>query len=140
MKKYDPADVVFTFLANIITGFADSSFIKASRNEESWKVSVGADGEACRVRSRNVTGRVTLTLQQSSASNDILSAAVVLDELTGQGVGPLLIKDLSGTLLVVAKNAWVVKPADVDLAKDLSPREWLFECEQLDIFGGASLG
>ena len=140
MKTYDPSKVVFVFLGSIITGFADGSFIKAARNEDTYKLTKGAGGEGCRSRSLNRSGKVTCTLMQSSLSNDILSAAQTLDELTGAGVGPLLIKDLSGTALVVAENAWIVKPADVDFAKEVGSREWIIECDDMIIEGGAIVG
>lgn len=137
MKTYDPSKVVMTFLGNPITGYADGSFIKAGRNEDTFKLTVGSSGEGCRTRSTNRSGKVTLTLMQSSAANDLLSAAHRLDELVGTGVGALLIKDLNGTALVEAPNCWITKPADMEFAKEVGNREWILECEAMILEGGA---
>lgn len=126
LDKYDPASVVLAF-AGIVTGYADGSFIKAGRNEETWKLIVGADGRGCRVRNRNSSGRLTLTLMQTSPTNAILSALATLDEETGAGVTPLLLKDLNGVELIAAAEAWVVKPAEKGYGKDLGDREWVIE-------------
>ena len=139
MKQWDPANVVVSFLGAILSGFADGTFIQAARNEDTWTLTKGADGEGARTRNRNGSGRITLTLLQTSLSNDVLSAAVEFDELTGEGVGPFIVKDTGGTFLGVAANAWIVKPADGELAKTLSNREWVFECDHLDIIGGGTV-
>lgn len=138
-STYNPAKVVLTHLGQIITGYATGSFIKAARNKETYTYTAGADGKGCRTLNPDKSGRVTITLMQSSVSNDVLSAAQILDELTGQGVGPLIIKDLNGTLVVSATNAWIVKPADVDLAAEVGNREWMIEAEEMNIAGGTIL-
>lgn len=139
MRTWDPGKVTSVFAGAIITGFSDGSMVKASRNVDTFTLVKGADGEGCRIRSRDKSGRVTFSLMQSSASNDILSAIAELDESTGAGIGPLLIKDLNGTLVVAAQAAWIVKPADWEAAKTLSDREWVLEANDLFIAGGTIL-
>jgi len=139
VQTYNPAKVVITHLGQIITGYATGSFIKASRNKDTYTYTPGADGSGCRTLNPDKSGRVTLTLMQSSVSNDVLSAAQTLDELTGQGVGPLIMKDLNGTLLVSAADAWIVKPADVDMGAEVGNREWIIEAKEMTIAGGSIL-
>jgi hypothetical protein len=130
LTKYDPALVVVTF-AGIITGYAKGAMIKAGRAEDTWKLVVGADGLPCRVRNRNASGRCTLTLMQTSPSNLILSALATLDEQTGAGVVPFMLKDLGGAELMSAPEAWLTKPADKDYGEDLGTREWVIEFGEL---------
>lgn len=139
MATYNPAKVVLTFLGQIITGYAPGSFVKAARNKDTYTYTPGADGKGCRTLNPDKSGRVTVTLMQSSPSVDVLSAAQILDELEGTGTGPLMVKDLSGTLVVSAENAWIVKPADVDFAAEVGNREWIIEAEELRIAGGSIL-
>lgn len=135
-KTYDPGRVVVQYGPFLITGFADGTFVKASRNEDTFKLYVGADGTPARARSRNKSGSVELTLSQTSPSNDALSSAHLADELLGAGVYPLMIKDLNGTTLVAAAEAWVSKPSDVEDGKEVSPRTWKLESGALAIWSG----
>ena len=51
-----------------------------------------------------------------------------IDLLTCGGiVGPLVIQDLCGETIFMASQAWVVKPADVEFAKEITNRAWQIE-------------
>jgi hypothetical protein len=138
---YDPSLVVASFLGIPISGYADGTFVSVERNNESYTLMVGAGGEAARARSRNSSGKVTFTLMATSPCNDLLSSAWHADELTGSGVGPVLVKDLSGSTLCIANNAWIQKGPKVEYGKEISTREWVIECESIYInaSGTASL-
>lgn len=137
MKVYDPGSIVMTLAAQPISGFADT-FVSAEREENAYTKRTGADGEVARVRSRNRSGSVTITLMATSASNDILSALARLDEETGQGVGEFMMKDTLGRTLIAAPNAWVAKVAPVEFGKEIGDREWLIEVDVLDVFVGGT--
>lgn len=128
---YDFKQVIATYNGFQIQGFAEGTGINAERNEDSWTMQIGADGEGTRSKSNNKGGRVTFTLMQSSASNDVLSAFAQTDELSNGGSGPLLIKDLSGRSLLVAEQAWVVKPPACEFGSEAGPREWILETDNL---------
>lgn len=136
---YDPSQVVVTWGPNLISGFAEGTFIAATRDEDGFFKKIGADGEVGRARNKNRGGSVTLTLLQTSLSNDTLSASQVADELTGLGTFPLLVKDLLGNTLLTAPNAWVKKRADAEFGKEISDREWILDCDQLLGVVGSSL-
>lgn len=139
IRTYDPAKNVASFLGLVITGFADGEFIKAERAEDTFTAHVGAGGEEARVMSRNRMGSVTITLMQTSLSNDILSALQVADELAGTGSGPLFIKELNGTTAVLAPNAWIKKPPAMGRGKEMGNVEWVFECSAMTVFNGGIL-
>jgi len=79
-----------------------------------------------------------VTLLQTSASNDALSALMALDEASGDGVGPLLLKDLSGRSLYSAETCWLEKPADGEYARDISDREWGVKTDKLNVLVGGN--
>lgn len=139
LKTYDPGQVVVNVGGRDITGFADGTFVKVERNADAFSLTIGADGEATRVKSRNRSGRFTFTLQQSSPSNDILTAVANKDEVTNTGVVPVMVKDANGTTLASAAKAWSVKKASAEFGKDASSREWIFETHQLDLTIGGNL-
>lgn len=138
-RTYDPAEHLASFLGNPITSWGPDTFIAATRNEDGWTPTVGAGGEGARTRNRNRSGRVTFTLLASSPENDILAAAAELDERTGEGSGPLFIKDRLGTMVVHAESAWIVKKPDLTRAKALGTVEWIIETLELETFAGGSL-
>lgn len=139
VHTYDPAQILVVFNGvPVLNGFAPDTFLHVERNEDTWTLSVGAAGEAVRAKSNNRSGKVTLTVMQSSLVNDLLSALVVIDENSpgGDGIGPLLIKDLQGLTLVSAETCWIVRPPNFDYAKDATTREWMLESDRLNIFVG----
>ncbi len=139
VRTYDANKVVVVLGANILSGFADGSFLTVERSEDSFTVYVGSSGEVARSRSNNKTGTSTLKLMQTSLSNDILSAYMVADELSGQGIVPFQVKDLQGATLVLAKESWVLKPADVEFARESGEREWKIQHAELEVFIGGVL-
>lgn len=136
---YDPKAIAVSFAGKLISGFADGTMLTAERNDPIFSTVVGSAGEVARVRSRNQTGKIVLTLMQTSLSNAILTALAALDELSGLGQGPLLIKDLNGTTLLDAPNAWISKLPSVEFGKDLSNREWELACDVLNMNVGGNV-
>lgn len=137
-KTYNPKKVIVTFNNQPLTGFTDGTFISAKRNKPSYVLVVGADGEVSRVASADRSGNIEVTLMQSSASNDILSAAVKLDELTDLGTGILMIKDLSGRTVLLGAEAWVEQPADAEFGQDKSERKWKILTGVLEMLVGGN--
>lgn len=140
VKTYDPASVSIVAFGIPISGYADGSFVSVERNEDSFTLQVGTDGESCRSKSNNKSGRVTVTLLQSSISNDLLSAQLALDELSpnGDGIGPFLMKDNSGRSLFAAEKAWIVKPPAAAFSRESESREWVIESADLVPFTGGN--
>ena len=136
----DPKEVVISFGPILLSGYADGTFVSVERNEDSFSLTVGSDGEAARSKSNNKSGRVTVTLLQSSLSTDLLSAQAVLDERSpsGDGVAPLLVKDNNGRGLYTAETAWIVKPATASHARETENREWVIETNELLMLVGGN--
>ena len=141
VKNLDPKQVSIAFGPVLISGFADGTYVSVERNEDSFSLMVGADGEAARSKSNNLSGRVTVTLMQTSASNALLSAIAQVDERSsaGDGINPLLVKDNNGLDLYTAETAWIVKPATGSHGREAETREWVFETNELISFSGGNL-
>lgn len=137
-KTYNSRKVIVTFAGTRITGMADGDFVSAARNGDSFTLTKGADGEGARAANPDKSGKVTITLLQTSSSNDFLQAQLDLDERTDQGKGAVFIRDLSGRTLVESPEGWLTKPADVALSKEVGGREWVIECDELRISNGGN--
>ena len=114
-----------------IQGYADGTGIVIERTEDMFTMVSGADGKVSRSKSNNFTGRLTITLKQTSSSNDFLSAIANLDEASNAGVIPMLLQDFGGTTLATASAAWVVKKPNIELGKEITNREWIFDLADL---------
>ena len=140
MHTYSADEVIITFGPIILSGLADGTFVTVEQNEDSFTLMVGSDGDACRSKSNNRSGRVTCTLLQSSGVNDLLSAIHNLDinSTGGDGINPILVKDNSGRTLHVAEKAWITKPASSSFARETESREWVFESDNMQHFIGGN--
>ena len=141
VKVYDPASVVLLFNGIPIRGYAPGTFISATQNDQTFRLYVGVSGEATRGMTNNASGRIQVTLQQSSTSNDVLSAFHAADTVAtrGLGVSAVQVKDLNGSTLVLANTAWIVQYPDISFASSVGNRVWTIETDSIAFSAGGSL-
>lgn len=124
IKTYNPKEVVASIGSHIITGYADDSFITIEPSGDGITMKVGCDGEVARAVSPDNTFKVKIALLQTSDSNAYFDQMADRDRDTGDGMEPLLIKDLKGGLVFSTEAAWVTKKASVTRGKETNNREW----------------
>ena len=128
IKTYNPSQVLVIMNGVPMSGYADGTFVNITMQSDGITTQVGADGEIARAVNTDRRCTVTVTLQQTSPSNAILSSFFSMDLLTcGGTIGPLMVQDLCGETIFMASQAWVVKPADVEFSKEISSRAWQIE-------------
>jgi len=135
---YDPASVTVAIGGAIMSGYTDGTFVELSRNSPTWSQTVGADGLVTRGKTNDRSATLTLTLKQSSPSNDVLSGFLVLDELSNSGVFPVLIKDLSGTSIYFSAQGFITTYPTSTFGKDISDRSWVIFLADCDMFVGSN--
>ena len=138
VKTYDPKKNLVIFGGIELKGFSEDSIIEAEPLGDGMKTVVGCDGETARSIDPNQNWKVTVKLMASSASNDYLSAVHTADKNTGNGILPLLFKDLSGRTTFFASQAWITKPSNIARAKELGENEWVFETGPADVLIGGN--
>lgn len=138
LRTYDPRQVNISVGGVPMQGFADGTFLLIDRDEDAFTKVTGADGTSTRVKSNNRSGTLTLTLKQSSPSNDVLSGFAALDELSNSGVVPVLVKDNSGTSIYFSATGWVQKFPASEFGKEINNREWILDLVDVDIFVGSN--
>lgn len=124
IKTYNPKEVVVACGTHIVSGYADDSFISIEPNGDGITKKVGCDGEIARSISPDNTYKVKITLLQNSDSNSFFSNIADYDRATGNGLFPVLIKDLRGGLLFATEAAWVIKKSPATRGKEANNREW----------------
>jgi Protein of unknown function (DUF3277) len=128
VKTYNPSRVTVIMNGFPMSGFADGTFVAIAMTADGIVTQVGADGEIARAINTDRRCTVTISLQQTSPANLYLSGLFQMDTLTcGGTIGPIMVQDLCGETLFMASQAWVVKPADVEFAKEISTRAWQIE-------------
>lgn len=138
VRTYDPKKVKVVIGGIPMGGFADGTFVTIERSNDSFTKVSGADGPVSRAKSNDFSGMLTLTLAQTSPSNDVLSGFLLADELEGEGIIPVIVKDFGGSSNLVSAFGWVRKPANASYAKEIEDREWTLDLADLDMFVGSN--
>lgn len=135
---YNPKKNIIIYGAKQLTGFAEDDMITIKPLGDGMQIFSGADGEVGRSIDPNSTYEVTVSLATSSKSNDYLSACFNKDRKTGKYMLPLIIKDLSGSTLFFAKQAWIKNIPESKRGRKISNQDWTFNTGQVDdpIIGG----
>ena len=132
VKTYDPAKVDVIVGIAIMGGFGPDVKVAISYDEDGWTKQIGVNGEGTRSKSNNRAATITLTLMQSSDSNQVLTTLYEADRATNAGVFPLTIRDASskGTLHF-AESAWIQKMPDSEYGIEAGTREWVIGTDLL---------
>jgi hypothetical protein len=131
VKNYNPKKISLIVGVRAISGFADGTFVEVDYDEDAFTKKGGADGQVTRVASANLSGSMTITLDQASDSNDYLSTLAIADRATGAGVVPVLLRDAGGTTIATGAEAWVRKQAGAAFSKGSEDRKWVIDIAEL---------
>lgn len=137
LATYVPDEVVAIMGNHIIGGWQNGTRISAEQPDDTWTTHNGTDLIS---RSLTYTGLfiVTLTLQQTSESNDRLSFFHNQDVITRIGFKEFSITDFAGTSKLMSPNAFIMKLPTQDNAVEVGTREWAIICPDVTgaIVGG----
>lgn len=124
VRTYMAKDVTVSLGSHLATGIGDDTFISIEPAGDGITYKYGCDGEIVRAVSPNNTFVVKLTTLQISDTNSFLQNQFNRDQADGDGMFPVLIKDMKGGLVFQADDAWVTKPANRVRGKDSNNNEW----------------
>lgn len=127
VRTIDPDSVKLSVGGIPVSGYADGTFIEFERTTDSFEKSTGADGKTTRVAKNDRSGTCTITLQQSSPTNDQFTALAAIDERTKRGVVPIACKDLMGTSNHFSATGWIRKPAKGTFSKSVENTVWIID-------------
>lgn len=135
---YNPKKNIVIYGGRQLTGFAEDDMVEIKPLGDGMQIYSGADGEVARSIDPNQTYEITISLSTASKSNDYLSSCFNKDRATGNNMLPLIVKDLSGSTLFFAKQAWVQNFPDAKKGREVDSQEWVFNTGQVDnpIIGG----
>ena len=139
-KTYDPNayDVIVAGIR--LSGFAEGTFVSISHDSPGFSDKVGVDGEVARVRKHDRRATVTISLMQTSESNDELSQIYNKDRdsQNGAGVFSFRMVDRSGTTVFEADQAWIQSEPGATFSDEPESRDWEIRCANLRTFHGSN--
>lgn len=130
LKTYSPefTNVVISTedINHIITDYAEGGFISLEPVTERFVPVYGAKGEAYRSHNPVRAFDLTLTLSQTSHSNDLLSMLLDLDRESLDGTFTLTFKDSSGTTIFTENSAYIGSEPSQSFSGggSIESREW----------------
>ena len=127
-------------ISHIVSGFATDSIVKVAPSTDKFELYTGADNTSTRIYKANEAGTITLDLQQTSASNDILSQLYLNDIATrdSSGLFSITVKDNSGRSVYFAAEAYIGKTPDSDFGNTMHVRQWTIHCARLEQYIGGN--
>ncbi|WP_132995835.1 phage structural protein [Sporanaerobacter acetigenes] len=119
VKVFNPKDVTVIYDGMVITGYADGSMVKAEKNEDNMIPHVGVLGEVSVAINANNTGKVTISLANTSPFIKILA-----DKARANIIAPLSVVNMNKYgVNVGGTQAWVTKVPDVNIGKEVESQD-----------------
>lgn len=124
---------------HVVTGFAEDSIVSVERQSDTFEMYIGADDSPTRIYKANTALMMTVSLAQTSESNDVLSAVYNKDRTTRDGVFTILVVDNSGRSRYFAEEAYIGTVPTAAYGNSMQTREWVIHAPKSDVnLGGNS--
>lgn len=123
-----------TGISHTLSGFSEDSIVNIERMAETYTLYTGADNTSTRVYNASKSATVTLSLQQSSASNDVLSLLYQNDSAapSSDGLFSIYITDAGGRSRYFSDNAYVGVVPNSPFANSMQTRDWVIHAHDLE--------
>lgn len=124
---------------HVVSGYAEDSNIMVERGSDSFEKHVGIDNKTSRVYKSDKSGMITLSLAQTSVSNDVLDLLQRNDAAArnSSGLFSVTVKDGSGRSVYHSLEAWISKVPNSAFGSSMQMREWVIQAaEMTSIIGG----
>ena len=125
VRTYNPDRIVLLLGGVQAQGFDEDTFIEIAPLADAVTSKAGADGEVARSIGTDLRHTITITLMQTSPTNDVLSGLAAADRLTCGGAAfPVLVQDLCGRTFFAAASAWVSQRPTQAFGREVGNRVW----------------
>jgi hypothetical protein len=126
-----------TGMSHIVGGFAEDSIVSIDRNADTFSLYTGADDTNTRIYNANTSGTITISLQQTSASNDILTALYENDRASRNGLFSIAIRDNSGRSTYFSEEAYIGVVPSSAISNSMQTRDWVIHAPKMtSLIGG----
>lgn len=134
LASYIPTEVsvvisqASTGISERLVMFMEDTFVAVEHTADSWTTYNGVDSDkagSTRVHNSSKAGTITVSLQQTSPSNDVLQAIFDRDNTQYDGVFSIIVKDGSGRSIHHAKEAYIGKRPTQTFGSGMNGIEWV---------------
>lgn len=138
LATYSPEDLNIVISGNgfshTINGYADGTFVNITRLILGSEPYSGSDLTHARVVRANKGASLTLSLSQTSESNDILSQLLENDSITRDDtwIFSVLIKDNTGRSMYFSRQCYIGGHPDSTFSTAIENRDWMIHCVKLE--------
>lgn len=139
-KFFDPKQFPIVFGGVQMDGFGESTMCKFEYDTESFSDVVGVDGEVSRSKNMDRRAKLTVTLMQTSPTNDLLSAMYNAGRagVNGADVAAVRVEDLNGRLVISGPEAWIMDTPKATYGKSAGEYEWIIRIANAEAFFGGN--
>lgn len=137
LATYAPNDVVVvitqqsTGLSHIVGQYSEDAIVTVDRNADTFTLYTGADNTNTRIYNANTSGTITLTLQQTSTSNDMLFSLYEQDRQSRNGLFSISVSDKSGRSTYFAEEAYIGIVPSSAFSNSMNTRDWVIHAPNL---------
>lgn len=131
---YSPNDVNLLISGHKIIGW---NKIVVEMLHPTFRIIKGIRGKNTRVRDRDSSARVVLSIDQTSVSNSILQQIAVQDKTTGNGRLSVALSNPYGSEVFYSDTGYLEDKADYNFEGEIGNREWTIMCLQSDYAGSS---
>jgi hypothetical protein len=143
-STFAPNDVTVVIsqgaFSHVVSGFSEDSIVSIERNSDTFSLYTGADDTNTRIYQADTSAMITLPLQQTSNSNDILSQLYENDRASRDSTGlfNITVKDNSGRSTFFAEEAFIAVVPNSSFGNTMQLREWQIQAVRLQTFNGGN--
>lgn len=147
LASYKPSSIVIAIshpnsnTSHIVGGLSKDSLVSIEYPEAIWSEKTLNNGETVRTHSKDNTLRMTIHLDQTSASNDYLSAISKYDDKDDTGLDGIFtctFADKSSRTYAYSAECFVKRPMSYEFGSDTSVRDWIIVLTNADQYLGGS--
>lgn len=126
VNTYSPTDLSLSFGGYQIAGWDSISIV---RNAPSFVTVRGIRGKHTRVPSGDTSATITVSILQTSPSNDVLSEVHRQDIESGTSRLDIMLKDSSGNSVFSSDEAYIVSYPETTYSNGFEYRSWTIYCQ-----------
>ena len=135
---FDPASVKLILGGYSPYGFAETK-ITISKSEDNINETWGADGDYSLALNRHTGGTLTFELQNTSPSNDVLTAMAIQAKTTRFVTFPVIMEDPTG-LMMISTVGWIKTQPEYTVSKEVGTCSWVLGIGDATLSGSAEVG
>lgn len=122
LDAYDPAKTLLFLFGQRVGGYAADTKIAIARNNDNIIPHVGVDGEISSALSRDQSGVMTISLQNTAVWNGYLAQWQKQASITGKIYFPVQLEGSQGLSLTTV--GWIQKQPDLTYGTEVGQMDW----------------